>query len=380
MNSKKLRIWFSVIVGGLAVLLFIIVFSFTRNSIAPFLPYLKMPEEFENPGVLIGTDFLSKEIFIQDSNLGTITDIAFGEFDSIPGQEIGIAGTRGALFVDDNRNIKSSALFKVPTQHVDIVDVEGDHTCEYLDRGGHWQPVSLINYDGKAIWTYNKFVGVDDITAGDIDEDGILEFVVGLNGDGGVCLLDRNSKERWKQSDSNVWHVELVDTDGNGSLEIVHSNACGIMTVRDAHGEIISCSEPAVYLDDFSITAWPTKHSKQYALQAGKKSIRVLDFNGKTIAKYSAPLSGCLGGHARGVSIKIDRLKSEFFAVIVELDVWNKSLLCIYGQDNLLVYQEIIPEICASIASIPSTIPDNEALLVGCNGIVWQYSLSYRNL
>ena len=111
MKNKKLLIWGAVIVGGLAVVLFVIAFSVSRNFIAPFLPHLTMPEEFETPGVLIGTDFLSKDIFIQNSSLGTITDITFGEFDSIPGQEIGIAGTKGALFLDDNRNVNSTVMF-----------------------------------------------------------------------------------------------------------------------------------------------------------------------------------------------------------------------------------------------------------------------------
>jgi len=32
--------------------------------------------------------------------------------------------------------------------------------------------------------------------------------VVGLNGGGGITMLDENGKKVWHQSDRNVWHVE----------------------------------------------------------------------------------------------------------------------------------------------------------------------------
>jgi hypothetical protein len=332
-----------------------------------------MPEEFKTPRVLIGSGFLSKKIFAKNSKLGTITDIAFGKFNPVPEKEIAIVGREGALFLDDNRNVKSSVMFHVWARHVDIVDVNGDNICEYLDRGGSWHDVSLLDHKGYPIWIYARKQAVDSIAAGDINGDHILEFVVGFNGGGGVRLLDRNGKEQWKQSDGNVWHVELVDTDGNGSLEIVHSNARGQITVRDAKGNVIRRSKPTPYFSDFSLTTWPMKNSKKYALLAEDDTIWVFDFDGKTITQYNAPLSGRLG-EARGIPIKFNSSKPEFFAVIVEYSNWDRSLLYIYGQDNSLVYQEILPEACASIASISIDSTDKEALLVGCNGKVWNYS------
>jgi hypothetical protein len=263
-------------------------------------------------------------------------------------------------------------MFGIRAGHVDIIDVDGDKTCEYLNRGGGWQDVSLIDHNGNSIWTYGGMPGVNDIAAGDIDGDDTLEFVAGFNGGGGVRLLDRTAKEKWKQNDGNVWHVELVDTDGNGSLEIVHSNAGGQITVRDTKGTIIRQSNPAAYFSSFSLTPWTTKNGKQYALLAQDDTIWVFDFYGKIITQYNAPLSGSLG-HARGVPIKINSAKPEFFAVVVVHSSWDKSLLYIYGQDNSLAYQEIIPEACESIASIPIDSTDKEALLVGCNGKVWKY-------
>ncbi len=372
---KKFLIGCSLVLGIVTITIIVGGLFAYWYFISPFISRMaEMPNELKTPGILVGSDFISKEIFIQDARLGTITDITLGQFDPSPGFEIGIVGSKGALLLDETINVKSSIMFALRAGHVDIIDVEGDNTCEYLDRGGGWQDVSLIDHKGNSVWTYGEMPGVDDLCAGDVDGDGVLEFVVGFNGGGGVRLLDKNGKEIWEKPDGNVWHVELVDTDGDESLEIVHSNAAGQITVRDRQGKIISQAKPAPYFSDFSICRWPSKKDRKYALLAEDDTIWILDFDGKAAAQFDAPMAGTLG-EARGVPIKIESDKPEYFAVIVEFGHWEKSILYIYSPDNVLVYQEIIPEACASIASLSLDVTGKETLLVGGNGKVWKYSI-----
>jgi len=371
---KKLLIGVSIALGVLIVLTIVGGFIAYRYFITPLMSKrLAMPEGLNRTGVLVGDGILSKSVYVQDARLGTISDIAVGEFDPSPGPEIAIVGTRGALFVDSNAKAKSSLMFSVRAGHVVIVDVDGDGISEFLDRGGGWQDISLIDHKGNAIWTYGGIPGVNDVAAGDINRDGILEFVVGFNGGGGVRLLDRNAKEKWTQSDSNVWHVELVDVNSDGSLEIVHSNAAGEMIVRDKDGKIIHRAKPAPYFSSFSLGRWPTKKAEQYALLAENDIIWLFDFFGKLVVQFDAPISGTLG-HARGVPTKIQSNQPEYFAVVVEFSNWKKSILYVYGSDKKLVYQEIIPEACASIASHAFDSKSEESLLLGCDGKVWKYS------
>src|SRR5207245_11128907 len=117
-------------------------------------------------GVLVGEGFLSKSVYIQDARLGTISDIAFGEFDPSPGPEVAIVGTRGALFLDDNAKAKSSVMFSVRAGHVNILDVDGDGISEYLDRGGGWRVVSLLDQKGNALWTYGECLRADGVIEG----------------------------------------------------------------------------------------------------------------------------------------------------------------------------------------------------------------------
>jgi hypothetical protein len=49
--------------------------------------------------------------------------------------------------------------------------------------------------------------------------------------------------------------------------------------------------------------------------------------------------------------------------------------LWLFGSDKKLVYQEIIPEACASIASLSLNAKGKEALFLGCHGKVWKFSV-----
>ena len=373
MKKKKIFIGCSVALGIVIILLIGIGFFAYRHFISPIISSrMKMPEELNTPKVLVGSDFLLKELFVQDVRLDSITDIALGEFDPSPGIEIGIVGSKGVSFLDENFNIKSSTMFSVSAGHVEITDIDGDNICEYFDRGGGWQDVSLIDHKGNAIWTYGEMPGVDNICSGDIDGDGILEFVVGFNGGGGVRLLDKNGKEKWKRSDANVWHVELIDTNGDGSLEIVHSNAGGKITVRDNQGKIISRAKPSPYFSHFSICRWPSKRDREYALLSENDTIWIFDFDGKTVTQFNAPKCGT-SGDARGVPIKIMRDQPEYFAVVVGFNNWKRSILYIYSPPGVLEYQEILPEASAAIAAICLGDAGEDTLLVGGNGKVWAY-------
>jgi hypothetical protein len=364
-------------IGCGVVILLVVIGGFVayRRYVAPLVgAQLKMPAALQTPSVVTGSSLMTRTVFLREARLGSVTDLVLGELDAQPGPEIGLAGTEGALFVDKQSKPRSFIQFSARTSHVDIVDVEGDHICEFMNRGAWGCDASLIAHNGKTLWTYGRTPGVDDMCAGDIDGDGTLEFAVGFNGGGGVHLLDGNGKMRWRQSDGNVWHVEMADTDGNGSLEIVHSNAAGQITVRDGYGKILSRARPAAYFSGFSLCRWPSKTDRQYALLSGKDAIWLFDFQGRTVARFDAPGSPFLG-QARGLPVLIKRGAPEYLAVLVELKNWDRSIMYVYDPKGSIVYQEILPEACASIAAIALDKSGAESILVGGKGEVWEYKV-----
>jgi|GEM_PF-1082837 len=374
-KKKKILIGCSIALGSIIVLLAILIFF-----VFHYLPrkQFEVPSELKNPSILKNSNLFTKSVFsniiLRENQLGDVTDIVLGELDPNPGLELGIAGTRGAVLLDSkNFNIKSAVSFDKMLSNVNIVDVNNDGICEFINRGSWCNDASLIDHNGKTIWTYTGKSGIDDMAAGDIDGNGVREFVVGFNGGGGVHLLDSTGRKQWEKPDGNVWHVELIDVNGDGKLEIVHSNAAGQITIRGKEGNIISRNKPLPYFSDFSLVKWPSKRDKEYVLFSENDIIWLLDFNGKDIAKFDAPKCGNLG-HARGVPIKIKSDQPEYFAVVVEFRHWERSILYIYNTSKVLVYQEILPDACSAITAIPIEKPDVETLLVGCKGKVLQYT------
>lgn len=354
--------------------LIFVLFMLWRLAPPAGTPRVESPPKQERVPVAPRHESMSKTIFLERRELGEVTDIVAGELDASSGPEIGIAGSCGAILVTESGKEKSFVAFRDWLDHVDIVDVEGDGVCEYLNRGSWSCDVVLMDHEGKAIWTHGGPSGVDDACAGDLDGDGKLEFVVGFNGGGGVRLLETNGKEQWTQPDGNVWHVEITDANGDGDLDIVHSNAAGQITVRNARGSVVSRAHPTAYCSDFSLCRFPEKKGGKLALLAENETIWLFDYDGTAITRLKAPGCGSLG-HARGVPVKLESGKGEYLAVVVDFQGRSASRLYVYDSAGALVYRDALSEACASIAALSLGKSPTQTLLVGGDRKVWQYSL-----
>jgi len=374
-------IWKNILIGcaiGCVVLVIAAVagiYALYKFYFAPMIAtQMQVPQPVQSPGVVAGSGFLSQSVLLQDPSLGSVTDIVLGELDPAPGLELGIAGSDGAVFLDQAHNVKKSVTFSSPTTHVDIIDVESDGKCEFMNRG-HWGcDASLFSHDGKRLWEYGGRPGVNDMCAGDMDGDGKTEFAVGFNGAGGVHLLSSSGHRKWRQPDSNAWHVEMANATADPRPEIIHSNAAAQLTVRDSQGAVMSRTQLQAYFSSFSLCKWPDRKGAECALYAENDTIWLLGFGGNTVARFDAPDCGSLG-HARGTTVRLKKDEPEYFAAVVEFKQWARSLLYVYDSAQTLVYQEVLPESSASIAAVALGTPGAEALLVGGDGKVWEYRL-----
>ncbi len=341
------------------------------------------PEEWA-PGVILGEGVLNKRVWA-DVSVGRVSEIRVRSKPT-PGMPILVVGSNGVAFMARNGSIKKTILFDRSGGRVVAVDLDGDGQEEFLNRGGGWQPVSIYDSQGNTIWSYGARHIIDvlllkgspnDMAMGDVDGDGKLEFVVGLNGGGGVVLLNSLGQVMWREKDANVWGVEIIDLDGDGKKEIIHTDFAGNIKVRNKDGAIIKSIRPDVYVSRFSRCAWPHPNSSLKIIESDDKDNKfyLMDMLGNTVNKLSAPWA--VFNDVQCSLVNFDGGKDYYFAVINLVKVsWRRAVLYIYNPKGDLIYEEVIPAAMATLSSMSSKAGKGASLFVGGEGVVWEYSLN----
>jgi hypothetical protein len=353
----------------------IVILSIYGLDIHQFTSYTPtpIPATIKEPRVEINKVGLRKNQALKLAGLGKITDIVRLQEPSAEGARLAIAGTAGAALIDDQLSVKKQIKFDGKLDPVSIVHLNGPSNIGYISRGSWANRPYLMDGSGKQKWIYNGgSMGVDDMAAGDLYGDGNIEYVVGFNGGGGVHLLNADGNKVWSQPDSNVWHVEIVDIDGDGHPKIVHSNAAGEITIRGPDGRVLSKYRSNAYFAHFSIIDLPKAKNVPHFILNNDEKIWIINFKGETIKRFSSPFSR--DGFAKGSMVKLDN-NDSYLGVIVDPLIWDRSVLYLYNSADELVYQEILPEACFSVYALPSTNGLHQSLLVGCKNVVWQYAL-----
>ncbi|HJQ23131.1 MAG TPA: hypothetical protein VKA60_04395 [Blastocatellia bacterium] len=394
MNKNKLLIGCSSVLA-LSLLLAAVAGYFIYQRFARFFSMIhtEMPAELKQPRVIAGQELLEKASFLQVKRLGRISSILYGKFDPSLDSELCIVGQTGALFLDEQGNQKDSVTFAKAVEtvlgfkaegtnrrygQIDVVDVDGDHIYEFLVRENLNGAAELIGHDGKTIWTYDEGDGensfLEDMTAGDIDGDGKAEYVAAYLNGKGLVLLDHSRKEIWSKPEVHANTVQMLDTDGSGKLKILH-DAYTQIVLRDTSGNVLSGGETGNYIGHFSLVRWPSKKDRQYALHFSHDVTRLLDYNGKTVKEFNAPLSKDLY-RVHGITVKLKAEGPEYFAAVAESIVYERSVFYVYNSTGSLVYQEILPEAYESIAAFPLGLSGREAILLGGDGEVIEYKMN----
>jgi hypothetical protein len=419
MTNKKLLTWFLIISGVLLVVLAFsawMIYSFFAKAFS-YLP--EMPNEVREARVIVGAEFLARNQFLTtnqsfnlnpSTSLGAIVDISLREQDSEPGDDVVIAGRYGAMIVDRNgvkrsqiqyefENEKTKVIiFETETPRrmlgdVQIIDIEGDGKCEYLARGS-LDGAAVFNHQGKRLWSYGAFTdektSIDNVAAGDINGDGVSEFIAGWDA---IEVFDKHGRRAWVQPlEGGLHQIEVVDIDGDRKNEIIHNHAGG-MVIRDGQGKTIKEVEMPFYFSNFHLVTKPGE-TQPHMLAVHDESVWLVDFNGNVVKKFAAPLSKLINPRkpstneledlfsgevsvykAKGVWVRLKEAQPEFLAVIAEFAAIDRSVLYIYSDEGKLVYHEVLPEQCFSIA-VFSQADERRAqeLLIGGSDTVWRYN------
>lgn len=338
------------------------------------------------PRVITGGEKFGRLSFYAGNGLGTICQILVGWPADHEGADIAMVGNQGTDFVDAAGRVKKQVRMSIESRvpiEVARINQAGDYG--YLTREESWAvPVTLFDKVGHVLWrSGDQWPGVDDSVSGDFTGTGELSVVVGLNGHGGLVLLNARGKQVWKKDDGNVWHVEGLDTNGDGHDEIVHSNARGQLLLRNGNGDILAHYLPDSYVSNFVLTRWGGETKATHLLvpvsevQEGccKSKIVILDSHGERVTERDNPLGG-LFTRFSATPVQFNE-GAEYFAVLEDNSPDKRSMLTLYAQEGQIAYQEILGESCLGMAAYSTK--NTAGLLIGCADRVWEYSPVLRN-
>lgn len=434
MSLKSKLLIVAASVGGVLILMGLASWLFYRSFIAPIFALQEPPPELQEAKVILGADFLARSDFYQAGNQGSwldfrnpdklkskldsIEDLRVGELDGQPGLDIGLVGKFGMTLLDTQGQLKERITYQFATEKFKVgpfegerekssfytmraIDIEGDGICEILGYNG-MDGAIVFDHQGRVILNRGESVegkpSIQEITAGDVDGDGVVEFVAGWGYEPwkGIELFDRSGKSRWRlQEEFLPGPFEIVDYDGDGKIEIIEKEGMSLK-IRDAQGNVINNPAMPVYLWHLSLCPRPGGEGPPQNLAVREGSSWLIDLDGKNFTRFDAPLSEIklqktrrsqLPGtdefvidteqvfRAKGAWIKLKKDQPKFLAVIATFATIDRSLFYVYDQQSKLIYHEILPEDCNSIAVLESESGNGaEDVLVGGETTVWRYT------
>ncbi|HEV8366442.1 MAG TPA: hypothetical protein VGQ39_00700 [Pyrinomonadaceae bacterium] len=396
-------------IGGAAWLVYAILSRSLLGYSRPPTPHeLKQPRIVTGGANLISrSKFLEKNVLSElagNNEIGRIDDISVGEWDQHTGLEVVVAGSRGALVLDLKGTKQSHTQFQF---HVDpaggpfgsektdtmlgdlqVVDLEGDGICEYLGRGS-LDGAAVFDHFGKLLWSYGKRKTergfLRNVTVGDLNQDGIAEFVVSWDG---IQVFDKSGK-KLVQHDEEYGddQLEVVDTDGDGTNEIISCDST--LKIRNPQGAVIKETNVPGYFGNYSLLQMPG-NQQTVLLTFYDGRLLLIDLKAEVLSEINAPLSkfddtvdkmpdgtelrGTSVFKAEGVWIKLASYQPKYLAVISNFAGIDRSVLDIFDSSGKIIYQEVLPEECSSVAALPSDSQKHpEELLVGGESTIWKY-------
>jgi hypothetical protein len=333
------------------------------------------------PRVMTGRGNFERRTFYTGDGLGNISQILAGWPADREGADIAVVGNQGTDFVDATGHVKKRVRLSIESRvPIKVARVDRAGNYGYLTRDQSWAvPVTLFDKDGHVLWrSGDQWPGVDDSISGEFNGDGEMFVVVGLNGSGGLILLNGHGKQVWKKAEDNVWQVEALNTNGDGHDEIVHSNAKGQLLVRNGNGDILAHYLPDFYVSNFALVRWGGETQATHILapvskpegECCKPKIVILDSHGEKLTELDNPLGG-LFSRFSATPVQFQE-GAVYFALLENDSSAERSKLMLYGQDGQIAYQEILGESCLGMAAYPTK--KTEKLLVGCADRIWEYS------
>lgn len=368
------------------------------------------------PGVKRDDIGLNSEVVFSDHSVGRVADIALGDYDPAPGEEIVIAGDEGAVITDSEFQVIRSIDFPeimtadpsacdeaecleigmVPT----IVDFESDGIPEYVSLNRR----NFVAYDsdGQVLWrrdevgSFFQDLGVYDYAY--LLGDGRLFFLAQT--DPAALVLDHEGQVILEIPEDSVYDVFFNDTNDDGVFEVVMHRILPFGNERltyDITGTMLSIEScPTCAVPGGRRTRFPDRAGLLHLIfidgdgfnaKPGVIGEGIFDNLGGLVYAFDPPEPvGGLGSGHRARRVLFDPSQPPYVALNYhsayrEFFAGSSSHIemTIFADDGILRYQETLStsEFSAMVA-VPGA-DGRQDLLVGGNGRVLRYTLNHSD-
>lgn len=440
------------IVLGALVLVFVSILGYGAYTVYKTLSYFSLsrevPPELKEPRITVGSEAFSKDqIFSHTSEnfLKVISDASkvrdekdrqkiiqsqiarsiynFSDL-KVVGDEIVAVGEFGAYILNLSGELKRAIAFEPyvettkigPYEHksyqgglsnILVVQLE-KNKIGFLSYGSR-EGVRVFDDNGDQIWSMNadildasvlfkskeeqeadleKSSYVLEAAVGDLDGDGISEFIVASKKDG-IRAYDRSGVQKWfVPDDFPMDELTIRDIDGDGKTEVIAAGK----NIRDANGKFLrefSRDEPLLFADDKS------RKTTIQSVNISRGVLSLMNDDGTEAFSANAPLSYIkkedemkeIPGYPefsyvddsesvqdeKAVWVQLHKDKPRYLAVVAPFILLERANLYIFESNGKLVYHELFDEDAETVAVLP-TDGGNEQLVVGGKSSIWKYA------
>lgn len=408
-----------------------------------------IPETLKEARVTTGAEFLRRSEFFKLEHSGWLKTIsegskvadqkererllnartAAGIFNfadlRVVGDEIIAAAEFGAFVFDHHGNLKSQAGFEPATERVKIGPIETDTNVSNMDnlrivrldqqRTGFLafsltNGVRVFDSKGTEIWSFGKetidlgvLVSGDseerfeksswvlEAAVGDLDGDGVSEYIVARKRDG-IRVYDQTGRERWFHANEYPsGRLEVADLNGDGKGELL---AMGI-GIFDSTGRMIRALKSGgdahvlketkernfevsfADLYEGKLTYTSENREKVFSADAPLSEVKIpsrrVDVPGAPEMSYTDDAERV--AFPKAVLVSLRKGEPKYLAVVVSFIGLPRSNFYVYDQKGKLVYHELLAEDAEAIATMPA-VDGVESILIGGKDTIWKYTVN----
>lgn len=212
-----------------------------------------------------------------------VTALAACQWQGDPAPELLAATTAGQLVVLDASGAEKGRLaLPAKTTALECANLR-DGSARVLAYQNWGNEVAALDGAGQALWSYRSREGINGAHWGDLDADGQVEMIVGMNGGGGLHAVSAQGKRLWRSDRiGNVWGQALAPASAPGRALVVATEAGGSVRVFDDEGGEKAQLRP---LGDYftAVAAAQLTQGSVQILAAGRSRVVAFDPEGQVL-------------------------------------------------------------------------------------------------